>query len=242
MTVVPVSLTLCLITLNELEGCRQDVPKLPLDQFEEVFAIDGGSTDGTVEYLKSQGLSVFQQDYRGYNGAYISAFTRCSTDALVMYQPKGTIDPGALLNFRPYFEQGYDLVVASRLIRGAANEEDESFFRPRKWFVRILGLAAAVLWKRDRGMLADVLHGCRGMRRKAFFAIDPLCDGISIDLEMVVGAYRHQLRRIEFPVHEAPRLHGETHFKAWPTGLALLRYLAFELGRSVEGPAKDAIR
>lgn len=232
MTVVPLRLTLCLLTLNELEGCRHDVPKLPLDGFEEVFAIDGGSTDGTVEYLSGKGVPVFQQDLKGYNGGYISAFRRCSTDALVMYHPKGSIDPAVLSKFRAYFEDGYELVVASRLMAGATNEEDRRFFRPRKWFVHALGLAVAVLWKRDRGRIIDVLHGCRGMRRDAFFAIDPLHEGLSIDLEMVVGAYRHRFRRIEFPVLEAPRLAGETHFRAWPTGVALLRYLVLELGRS----------
>jgi hypothetical protein len=77
-----------------------------------------------------------------------------------MYHPKGSIDPAVVLSFRRYFEQGYDLVVASRLMTGAANEEDSKLWRPRKWFVQILGLTAALLWKRDRGMIWDVLHGC----------------------------------------------------------------------------------
>lgn len=235
MTARPLRLTLCLLTLNELEGCRHDVPNIPFESFDEIFAMDGGSNDGTVEYLKERGLSVFRQEHKGYNGAYIDAFTRCTTDALVMYHPKGSIDPAVLLKFRTHFEQGYDLVVASRLTAGAVNEEDSQLFRPRKWFVRVLGLAAALLWKRDKGMIGDVLHGCRGMRRDAFFAIEPLPTGVTIDLEMVVRTYRQRLRRVEFPVVEAPRLVGETRFKAWPTGRAMLRYLAFELRRPARG-------
>jgi hypothetical protein len=137
------------------------------------------------------------------------------------------------VTFRSYFENGYDLVVASRLIAGAVNEEDDRLLRPRKWFVRVLGLVAALLWKRDDGMIADVLHGCRGMRRQAFFAIAPLRVGVTIDLEMVVGAYRMGLRRTEFPVAERRRLVGETRFKAWPTGWAMLRHIAVELRRTV---------
>jgi glycosyltransferase involved in cell wall biosynthesis len=220
---LPLRLTLCLLTWNEIDGCNHDVPRLPLYDFDEVFAIDGGSTDGTIEYLAGRGIRVFQQETKGYNGAYLSAFGRCSTDALVMYHPKGSIDPAVVLSFRRYFEQGYDLVVASRLMTGAANEEDSKLWRPRKWFVQVLGLTAALLWKRDRGMIWDVLHGCRGMRRDAFFLIEPLPKGVSIDLEMVVRAYRFKLRRIEFPVVEGPRLHGKTRFKTWPTGQALLR-------------------
>jgi hypothetical protein len=235
MIAPPLRLTLCLLTLNEVEGCRHDVPNIPFEEFEEVFAIDGGSTDGTVEYLKLRGVPTFGQQHKGYNGAYIDAFTRCTTDALVMYHPKGSINPDVLVKFRGYFERGYDLVVASRLIAGAVNEEDSKLLRPRKWFVRALGIAAALLWKRDDGMIVDVLHGCRGMRREAFFAINPLPTGVTIDLEMVVRAYRLPLRRIEFPVTEGPRLVGETRFKAWPTGRALLHYFAFELGRPAKG-------
>jgi hypothetical protein len=125
-------------------------------------------------------------------------------------------------------------------MRGAVNEEDDKLLRPRKWFVRGLGLLAAALWKRDRGMIADVLHGCRGMRREAFFRIDPLERGVSIDLEMVVRAYRQKMRRIEFPVVEKPRLSGSTHFKAWPTGKALLRYIMRELTRKARPEAAAA--
>lgn len=227
-------LSLCLLTWNEIDGCRQDIPLLPRVAFEEVYAIDGGSTDGTVEYLESQGIRVFQQETRGYNGAYISAFYHCSTDALVLFHPKGSIDPSVVLKFRDYFQQGYDLVVASRLIAGAINEEDGKLLRPRKWFVRMLAIVAAIFWKRDRGLVWDVLHGCRGMRKDAFARIDALPKGLSIDLEMVVRAYRLRLRRIEFPVAEKPRPSGETHFKAWPTGKALLRYLWSERHRSLQ--------
>jgi glycosyltransferase involved in cell wall biosynthesis len=227
-------MTLCLLTWNEIDGCRRDVPHLPLEAFDEVFAIDGGSTDGTSAYLESLGIRVFPQEIRGYNGAYISAFRRCSTDALVMFHPKGSIDPAVLREFRSWFERGYDLVVASRLMRGGGNEEDDKLLRPRKWFVRGLGLLAALLWKRDRGMIVDVLHGCRGMRCDAFFRIDPLDRGVSIDLEMVVRAYRQRMSRVEFPVIEKARLSGTTHFKAWPTGKALLRYLAYEFTRAPE--------
>ncbi|MHC5019740.1 MAG: glycosyltransferase, partial [Planctomycetota bacterium] len=86
-------LSLCLLTWNELAGCTMDLPRLPLDAFEEVFAVDGGSDDGTVEFLEAAGVAVHQQDAPGYNAAYHSAFRHCTGDALIVYHPKGTIDP-----------------------------------------------------------------------------------------------------------------------------------------------------
>jgi hypothetical protein len=69
------------------------------------------------------------------------------------------------------------------------------------------------------------------MRKDTFFSISPRESGVSIDLEMVVRSYRKRLRRCEFPIREAPRLSGETHFKAWSTGKKLLRYVLLELTR-----------
>ena len=231
-------LSLCLLTWNEIDGCRLDVPRLPLSAFDEVFALDNGSTDGTVEYLAEHGIRVVRQTLPTYNGAYRCAFDACTTDALVIFHPKGTIDPAAVLQFRPLFAQGADLVIASRIGPGAHNEEDERLIRYRKWFVMALGLIAGLLWRREGAFVWDVLHGFRGMRRAAFFFIDPLPRGVSMDLEMVARAYRARLVRAVFPVSEQPRLAGGTHFGAWSTGKRLLRYIWTELGR----PAPSARR
>jgi hypothetical protein len=226
-----VRLTLCLLTWNELEGCRIDVPKLPLDDFDEVYAIDAGSTDGTCEFLAAAGIPVYWQELPGYNGAYVCAFRQCTTDALVMFHPKGCIDPCTLRRFRPLFEGGYDLVIASRRLPGGRNEEDDRLLKPRKWFVAALGRLVSLLWRREGYRVRDVLHGYRGMRREAFFAMNPIPSGVSMDLEMVVRSYKRQTRRTEFPVEEAARAAGVTHFPAISTGHKLLRYLWIELSR-----------
>ena len=224
--------SLCLLTWNELEGCKLDVPGLPLNQFDEVYALDGGSKDGTVEYLKSLGIVVHTQQRRGYNAAIIESFEHCKTDAVVLYHPKGSIDPREVLLCKQMLADGYDLAIGSRIMEGGHNEEDEKFLKPRKWFVEGLGLIGSVIWKRGSQKTAwDVLHGFRGMRREQFFAIDPLPNGLSMDLEMVVRSYRKGFRIGEFPSVEKPRPHGATHFKAWPTGKKLLKYMWFELRR-----------
>jgi len=226
-------LTLCLLTWNELEGCKHDVPKLPLDEFEEVFAVDGGSRDGTVEFLQSRGIVTHQQPVRGYNQAYLCAFDKCTTDALILFHPKGSVDPSSVTRFRALLEQGNDLVIGSRMVRGAQNEEDRNLLRPRKWFVEGLGLFSWFVWSRKGPIVWDVLHGMRAMRRDRFWEIDPLTSGLSIDLEMVVRSYRRGFKAFEFPIIENPRLEGATHFAAWRTGKLLLRYLLAELRRTI---------
>jgi glycosyltransferase involved in cell wall biosynthesis len=223
--------SLCLIVWNELQGCKTDVPKLPRDEFDEIFAVDGGSTDGTVEYLKSQGIPVYLQPKRGLNAAYVHANNMATGDAVVVFFPKGTLPTDDLRKFRPLFEKGYGLVIASRQIPGSKNEEDMHFWRPRKWAVRGLAMATALVWRREGAWVRDVLHGFKGWKRSAFERMKVLDVGLSIDIEMVVRSYKLRIPRIEFPTSEIARGYGETHFKIWPTGKRLLAYLWFELRR-----------
>ena len=224
--------TLCILTMNEITGCKNDIPEIQRELFDEIYAVDGGSKDGTIEYLTSIGVPVYIQPKRGLNAACVYAFQKCTTDALVFFHPKGSVPVSDLEKFRPMFEQGYHLVIASRNIKGASNEEDGKFFKPRKWFVTSLAIMSAVLFHREGSIVWDVLHGFRGMTVEGFKEIKPSDFGVSIDLEMVSRSYKKHLKRIEFPTKEMPRLAGTTHFKALPTGWNLLKYLIREIRRN----------
>jgi len=226
-----VKVSLCLIVWNELQGCKADVPKLPLDDFDEVFAVDGGSTDGTVEYLESLGIVVHRQPKKGLNAAYVHANDVATGDFVVVFFAKGTLPTSDVLKFRPLFGQGYELVIASRQLAGSVNEENESILRPRKWAVFCLAFVVAVLWCRDGPWIRDVLHGFKGWKRSTFKRMKILDVGLSIDVEMVIRSYKLRVPCVEFPTTELSRDYGETRFKFWPTGKRLLKYLWFELKR-----------
>ena len=221
--------SLCFFVWNELPGCKLDIPNIDLNQFDEVFAVDAGSTDGTVEYLESFNIPVHTQPRRGYNQAYIFAFDICSTDALIFYHPKGTIPPQHIGHFIPYLKEGYDLVIGSRIGSLARNEEDDKVIRHRKWFVLFLAYISAILWRKNGSFIKDVLHGFRAMRKDSFLRLNLLEDGMTADLEMVVGSYKRQYKVIEFPTQEEKCVYRNSHFKAIPTGIRMLSFLRREL-------------
>lgn len=223
--------SLVLLTWNECAGCRQDVPRLPRAGFDEVFAVDGGSTDGTVEYLASQGIAVHRQRRRSLNAAYAEAVAQSRCDALVVFFPKGTLDPAITLELARRLDAGHELVIASRNLPGAHNEEDEKLLKPRKWGIAALSLGAALLWKRRGDRVRDVLHGVKGFTVAAWRRMHVAETGVTVDLEMVVRAYRLGIPAVEFPVHEAAYRHGQTRFPIWKTGKRLAAFLARELFR-----------
>jgi glycosyltransferase involved in cell wall biosynthesis len=224
-------ITLCLLTKNEIAGCRHDVPLIRRELFDEIYAIDGNSTDGTVEFLESINIPVYTQPNKGINAACVYAFEKCTTDALIFFHPKGSVPVCDTEEFRQYFERGYDLVIASRNIKGGGNEEDGKLIKHRKWFVLFLATISAALFRRQGPFIRDVLHGFRGMTVKGFKIVDPVDYGVSIDLEMVSRAYKKRLKIVEFPTMEQKRLEGTSNFKALPTGWKLLKYFFREINR-----------
>lgn len=225
--------SLVLIVWNECAGCRADVPRLPRDDFDEVFAIDGHSTDGTPEYLESQGITVHRQRQKSLNAAYADAVRHSTCEAIVIFFPKATLDPAITLELSRQLDAGHDLVVASRNLPGAHNEEDEKLLKPRKWGVVALSMMAALIWKRRGQRVGDVLHGVKGFTVDAYRRMQISETGVTIDLEMVVRAYRLGLATIEIPVSEKVYLHGQTRFPIWRTGKRLGAFLLKELVRKM---------
>ena len=225
--------SLVLIVWNEIEGCKEDVPLLPRGAFNEVFAIDGGSTDGTLEYLLAQGIPVHRQRKKSLNAAYAEAVAQSRCDAIVVFFPKATIDPVILPELSHRLDVGFDLVVASRNLPGAHNEEDEQLFKPRKWGVITLSHVISILWRREGWRIRDVLHGVKGFTVDTYRRMQISDTGVTIDLEMAIRAYRLRISRTEYAVSEQERLHGQAHFKIWPTGKRLARCLWVELFRRI---------
>lgn len=225
------TLALCLLTWNELEGCKHDIPLIDRTKFDEIYCIDGGSSDGTVEYLESQGIKVIHQTAKGLNQACIDGCNNCHCDAFVFFHPKGSIPVDDIYKFRSFFEQGYDFVVGSRMMKNSLNEEDKKIIKPRKWFVLFLGLIAKILFKKEGNTIWDTLHGFRGMTVSSFKKLDISNMNPSIDIEMVCRAYKFKIPRIEFPTKESARIAGKTHFKAFSTGRLLIKYILWEIKR-----------
>lgn len=222
---------LCLLTWNEIEGCKHDVPLIDRNKFDQIYCIDGGSTDGTSEYLTSQGIEVYQQSKKGYNYACKDAALRCKCTAFIIFHPKGSVPVEDTYKFRFLFEQGYEFIIASRMMKGAHNEEDDKIIKLRKWFVLGLGLVAKMFYKREGNTVWDVLHGFRGITVEAFNKMNISNFPMSFDIETCCRAYKFKIKRIEFPTYEKARIAGCTHFKAISSGWNFIKYVLWEFIR-----------
>jgi glycosyltransferase involved in cell wall biosynthesis len=226
------NVSLCLMVWNEKAGCESDIPLLQCERFLEVYAVDGSSTDGTVEFIESQGIHVYKQPVKSLNAAYHYAVELCKGDKLIVYFPKGSIDPKCIIDIADNLKRGNELVIASRNIQEAKNEEDDQLFRPRKWGVKLLAIIAAILWRREGYWIRDILHGVKGFSVSAFRQMEISPTGLTVDLEMAVRSYQLNIKRMEVPVAEKSRVTGESHFPIIPTSKYLAAFLLKEIIRS----------
>jgi glycosyltransferase involved in cell wall biosynthesis len=221
-------ITLVILTLNEIAGLREVFHKLPLDAVEEVFAVDGGSVDGTIEFLQEHGIPVYFQDIRGRGEAFRVAFRKATGDALVFYSPDGNEDPADIPRFRPLLNEGNDIVIATRMIRGAHNEEDDRFIKLRKWVNNAFTIMANLLWNRN-GWVSDTINGFRAITKTAWNELALDGPGYTIEYQGTIRAFKRNLKIAEFPTYESPRVDGREGSPSLPTGIAFVKLFLHEL-------------
>lgn len=222
-------ITLAIIAWNEKKSSEIMIPKINLKKFDQLLVIDGGSKDGTQKFYKHLGFEVHQQKIKGLGGATFEARKRCKTEAMIFFHPDGNENPQDLYKFKPLFEKGADLIIPSRMIPGAKNEEDDKLFKPRKWFNQLLVAIANIFFGDDTHSATDPTQGYRGITVKAYDQLKLDMANLTIDYQMIIRALKKKIKIIEFPTIEGHRLFGETTFKSIPTGIAELKMLWREI-------------
>ena len=221
--------TLVIMTKNERIGAEAIFPRIPFSAVGQAIVVDAGSTDGTIEFFRQKRIPVVIQERPGLGAGVVAARRAVSDGAMIFFHPDGNEDPLDIPKFVHYLQQGYDFIVASRMIPGSRNEEDGQLFKPRKWTNLALAWIARTCWPSDGGTVGDVVNGFRAITCAAFdrLKLDRL--DCTIDYQMVIRAHKEKVRICEFPTREGRRIAGETHFKSIPTGLAELRMLSREI-------------
>lgn len=223
-------ITLVILTLNEIVGLKKLFDQIPLDAVDEVFAVDGGSNDGTVEFFKDKGISVHSQNVKGRGEAFRVAFKKAEKgDALIFFSPDGNEDPADIPKFRTYLDEGHDIVIGTRMVKGAHNEEDENLFPIRKWVNNAFTLIANLLWNRSGHYVTDTINGYRAITKKAWNLVALDGPGYTIEYQGSIRAMKIGLRIAEFPTYESNRIDNGLGSPSFYTGLAFLRLLTYEI-------------
>lgn len=224
-------------TLNEIEALPQQFPRIPLAIFDEVYTLDGGSTDGTVEFFEKHGIKVIQPVKKGAIFNVGAMTTKC--ECLVFFAPDGNEDPNDIPILIARLKEGYDMVIGSRFTKGARNEEDEKFLKWRKWANQAFTLLVRLRWG---GTLTDTINGFRAVRRSKIVEMNLEPTGFDIEFQMSIRALKLGHKVCEIPTIEGNRIGGASTAYSFPTGWLMLKRLAKELFSSVQPAVPRKLR
>lgn len=226
--------TLLVLTLNEIGGVREIMPRIKREWCHQVLVVDGGSTDGTVEYLTEQGFQVVRQSRPGMRFAYLDALPYVAGDVIITFSPDGNSIPEVIPPLIAKINEGYDMVIASRYADGARSEDDDF----------VSGLANLVFTRTInllfRARYTDAMVIFRGYRRALIADLDLDKDrsywpeealfrrAVSWEPLLSIRAAKRRLRVAEIPGDEPNRIGGRRPLHVlW--GFAYILEIAREL-------------
>lgn len=216
--------TLLVPTLDEIAGMKAIMPRVRGEWCEQVLVVDGGSTDGTVEYARSRGYDVVVQSRPGLRQAYVEALQQARGDVILTFSPDGNSVPELIPRLIEKMDEGYDMVIASRYLDGARSEDDDRITAFGNWlFTKTVNVLHG-------GRYTDCLVIFRAYRRALVQELD--LDGesayalaerlfrtrLSWEPLLSVRAAKRRLRVAEIPGDEPPRIGGQRKLQIWRWG------------------------
>ena len=218
--------TLLVLTLNEIEGMKAIMPRVKKEWCDQIIIVDGGSTDGTIEWAKEQGYFVYVQRQKGFRHAYTEVLPYIEGDVLITFSPDGNSIPDLIPELIDKMKEGYDMVIASRYLGGAKSEDDDIITAFGNWlFTKTVNILHG-------GHYTDAMVIFRAYKTKLVYDLDlnkeegyRLAEklfrtNISWEPLLSVRAAKKKLKVAEIPGDEPPRIGGERKLKILKWGAA----------------------
>lgn len=207
--------TLIVMTLNEVNGMRAIMPQIHPDWCDQIIILDGGSTDGTIEWAREQGYFVYVQKQRGIRFAYREVLPYIEGDVVITFSPDGNSIAALLPDLIAKMKEDYDMVIVSRYRGDAKSEDDDIVTGFGNWlFTKTVNLLHG-------GNYTDVMVMYRAYKTQLIYDLDLDKDEsfalpekmfstiISWEPLLSVRALKRKLKICEIPGDEPPRIGGE---------------------------------
>lgn len=202
------------LTLNEIDGVKVILPAIDRNWYDQLLVVDGGSTDGTIEWCRENGYEVVIQSRPGIRFAYLEAMPLVRGDVILSLSPDGNCPPEAIPAILEKLAAGYDLVIGSRYLGEAKSDDDDFTTAFGNWlFTRTVNLLhgghysdAMVIYRAFRRSIVSELD----LDRDESYALPERLFGTIISWEplMAVRAAKRKMKIAEVPVGEPKRIGG----------------------------------
>ena len=214
--------TLLALSFNEIEGIKVILPQISKEVIDEILIVDGGSTDGTIEWARESGYKVIVQKKPGLGSAYLEGLAEAQGELIITFSPDGNSMPDVLPDLIKKIKEGYDIVTVSRYLDWAKSLDDDPVTAFGNWlFTKFYN----VLFQQN---VTDYLVMYRAFRISLVDQLDIKHSSISWQSQLMCKAAKAGLKIGEIPGDEPPRIGGERKMNPIRNGIAELKMLIKE--------------
>jgi len=218
--------TLLVMTLNEIDGMKAIMPRIKNEWVDQIIVVDGGSTDGTIEWSKEQGYQVYVQKKKGFRHAYNEVLPLIEGDVVLTFSPDGNSVPELIPPLLDKMREGYDMVIVSRYLGDAKSEDDDPITAFGNWlFTKTVNVLhgghytdAMVIY---RAYKTQLIYDLELNKEEGYARAESLFNtNISWEPLLSVRAAKRKLKIGEIPGDEPARIGGERKLKILKWGAA----------------------
>jgi glycosyltransferase involved in cell wall biosynthesis len=216
------STDLIVLTLDEIEGMREIMPKVKREWVNDIIVVDGGSTDGTVEEAKKMGFKVITQKVKGHGGAILEGFNASTADNILIFGPDGNHSPDEIPQLIEKIKEGYDQVIITRFGKSSVNLDAgilDGFGN------KMFAFLANVFFG---GHFTDTLNESRIITRKAMAELNFDAMDFSSTQQMSIRGLKRRQKICEIVGNEGKRLGGERKMHSFRVGKQLSKQIIRE--------------
>lgn len=216
--------TLVITTLNEIDGMKAIMPRIKPEWYDQLIVLDGGSTDGTIEYSREKGYFVLVQQKKGFRNGYNEMLPYIKGDVVLTFSPDGNSIPELIPDIITKMKEGYDMVIASRYLGDAKSEDDDVMTAFGNWlFTRTVNVLhgghytdAMVIF---RAYKTQMIYDLELNEDEGYSTAEKLFrTRISWEPLLSVRAAKMKYKIAEIPGDEPPRIGGERKLRVFKWG------------------------
>ena len=197
--------TLVMYTMNEIEGVKGIFEKIPIDLFDQFIVMDNHSNDGTIEFLEEHDVNVIQQKNPGRTNALIEAIEHASGDIIVNLSSDGNENPEDIPKILKKFEEGYEMVTASRFLPESKVDVEDDKLRIRVFGNKICAMLVNLCWGTN---VTDTTNALRGFTKSCYKRAKLNTFGYTENFQLTIRCGKLKIKTTEIPTQELPRIGG----------------------------------